>query len=159
MSKSHNEPREAAHEKESPMTEHELHVRAHREVHKQHLVLWIATGTTLLLVIALWIMILPTQLSGRGAKTTSSWLSPSNADTDRAPAQTFSELMQAARQKLNTIEGQIRAQNTEQNAVQTETARLRARIEGAAAANTAAETNTNTATSTNTATKTTTKKK
>lgn len=123
----------------------------------RHLALWLASGGILLIVIVLWAMILPTQLSHRSVKSFSSWLRPVSADAtvgDKSPSESFREMLDTSRQGLNVLEAQLRAKNVQDETVQTETNRLRARIEGAAAANETMNTNETTTTNTNTVTTT-----
>ncbi len=125
----------------------------------RHLALWLASGGIFLIVIVLWAMILPTQLSQAGAKSFSSWLRPVSGDTNtntQSAKESFRQMLDTSRQGLNVLEAQLRAKNVQDQTVQTETDRLRARIEGAAAANETADTNSAT-TNTNTDAKATTK--
>ena len=119
----------------------------------RHVALWVATGVTLLLVIVLWAMILPTQLREGSGRSLTSWFRPLESSNAQTP-QSLQDLMAASRRDLDVLEGQLRAKNVQENTVQSETDRLRARIEGAAAASettnaNSATTNTNTATTTN----------
>lgn len=135
MSSAQIEPHDAAQQEElggiAPRMDEAARKRFVREHHQRHVVLFVATGGTLMLVVALWVMILPTQIgSGRGIgiKSAASWIKTApgeQADTPRS----FGEVMSRLRQNLNDFESAQRARYAQEDAIKTETDRLRARIE------------------------------
>lgn len=122
------------------------------DYHKKRLVLWASVGGTMAVIVALWAFVLPHQLAKFSAEakddsSLSRWISERKADGQEAN-QSFVELLQRQRDRLNAVErNQREAGNTNaNNAIDID--ELRAKINSGLNANAdagagAADTNTN----------------
>jgi hypothetical protein len=102
---------------------------AARELHRRRVAAWAAAGGTFLLIVALWAMLLPTQLGGMpsfGFKNAPSWQSLRTQAALQAPA--FQDSVNGMQRQLDAAEAQQR-DVAQRAAAEQEAATLRARIE------------------------------
>lgn len=108
------------------------HDREHR---RKHLATWVAATGTLAVVVALWAMLLPTQLGGIeafGMKHSPSWMRSQEAAQEES-APTYQEALDRMRSMLDKAEYDQRTRMERERAAREETDLLRERIESAAA--------------------------
>jgi septal ring factor EnvC (AmiA/AmiB activator) len=114
--------------------------------HKRHLVLWASVGGTAAVIVALWAFVLPHQLARFSAESSddgslSRWMTERKSGTSGDSSQSFSELLQKQRERLNAVaRNQIETGNTNaNNGINIED--LRAKINSGLNANAATDTN------------------
>jgi len=109
--------------------------QARREHQRKHFATWGAAIGTLVLIVAFWALLLPTQLGGVksfGIRNAASWLSAKNAPSG-ADEPTFQEALDRSRAMLDKIENGQRVQAQQETAVINEASQLREKIEAASA--------------------------
>ena len=103
--------------------------RRHDE-HKRHVALWVAVGGTMAVIVALWVLILPMQLSDSrflGLRDAARW-NAAGSDAGDDPSPTFEEALAQQRRQLRAFEESI--SETKNDSV-TKIQELRAKIEAA----------------------------
>ena len=119
-----------------------LHLDDHQ---KKHLVLWTAVGGTTAVIVALWAFVLPQQLarfsSASGDGSLTRWMSAQQPADSGEKQQTFMEVLQAQRARLDAVaNSQASAGKTGNNVNIDE---LRAKINSALNTNAASNANLN----------------
>lgn len=113
------------------------------EVHRKHLAMWVAVGGTMAVIVVLWLLILPMQLSQQrftGLRDATRWYTAEDGWTATDEQPSFAEVLEEQRRKLDAIELNTGAA-VGGNAKRIED--LRAKIEASGSTNAAPATNQN----------------
>lgn len=106
-----------------------------RDEHKRHIALWVAVGGTMAVIVALWVLILPMQLSDMrfaGVRDAARWNAARGADADSGTS--LSDVLATQRRRLEAIEKNTAATG-QQGSATLKIDELRAKIEAAAKKN------------------------
>jgi hypothetical protein len=104
---------------------------------RKHVVMWAAVGGTMLVIVALWVMILPSQLAqtGRSEMNFSRWYQARTEDT-KSDRQSFSEVMAEQKAQLDALENSQKTNTSIEEAKNVQKIdELRAKIDAATNAN------------------------
>lgn len=102
--------------------------------HHRHIALWIAVGGTVAAVVALWALILPTQMRQIrlvSDKDRSRWSVVASDEGERMKAKPLGDILQEQRAKLDELEVRMREAVTGGTAAQAKVDDLTAKIEAA----------------------------